>query len=102
MDISQVIQANGKPVTQGGKAVTIGNALIQALNAHARQLPAYQAFVTLAKADLIARIEAGNEIELSQAERALLFEIVGDSISAPAVLAQVYEALQGGDGEKSG
>ena len=94
MDLSQVIQANGKPVTQGGNAVTVGSALIQALNAHARQLPAYQAFVTLAKADLIARIEAGGEIELSQAERALLIEVAGDSISAPAVLAQVYEVLR--------
>ena len=93
VELSQVVKSNGKPATQNGKALTVGAVLAQALRAHTRQIPAYQAFVTLSKADLLARIETG-ELELSQAERALLMEIAGDAVGEPEVLAQIYEAIR--------
>jgi hypothetical protein len=92
MDISQIIKVNGKPATRNGKALAVGDVLAQALRGHTRQLPAYQAFVTLAKADLLARIEAG-ELELDDKERALLMEVVGDVVVEPEVLAQIYEVM---------
>lgn len=92
IDLSQIIKVNGKPATRNGKALTIGDVLAQALRSHTRQLPAYQAFVTLAKADLLARIEAG-ELELDDKERALLMEVVGDVVVEPEVLAQIYEVM---------
>ena len=94
MDVTQVLTDGNKPITQNGKALTVRAVLTQAIEAHTRQLPAYQAYVTLGKADLLARIQADNELELDQKERALLLEIAGDTISAPAVLAQVYEVLE--------
>jgi hypothetical protein len=92
IELSQVVKINGKPATRNGKALTVGDVLAQALRGHTRQLPAYQAFVTLAKADLLARIEAG-ELELSQAERVLLMEVVGDVVVEPEILPQIYEVM---------
>lgn len=95
IDITTVITDGSKPLTQNGKAITLRDVFIQALNAYNRQIGAYQSFVTLAKADLLERLgDDAREVELSRPETALLLEAVGATVGVPIVLKQAFDVLR--------
>ena len=96
IDVTTVLTGqDGKPLTQNKKAITLRDVFTQALNNYNRQIGACQAFVTLAKADLLERLgDDAREVELSRAETALLLEAVGATVVAPVVLRQAFDALQ--------
>ena len=95
IDITAVLTDQyGKPLTQNKKAITLRDVFVQALNNYNRQIGAYQAFVTLAKADLLERLgDDAREVELSRAETALLLEAVGATVVVPVVLRQAFDVL---------